>query len=137
MIYFNGTVQLARLCVSHKLRDQPYGPEDVDPQTGDVLATVDLPTQEYVDVVTDGGCLAAGLPTSYPMDDKGRVIPHQTCRPIGVEAWRTDEHGIACRRATVGAVPDDEELAWFQRGSALTPDRTVGFTNWFFAPELV
>lgn len=137
VVYFNKTIKLARLYVAQKLRDQPYGPEDIDPETGDALATVDLPAQEYVDVVTDEGCLAAGLPTTYPMDDSRRAIPQKTCWSIGDDAWRRDERGIACRSATVGASRDDEELAWFQRGGALTPDRVLGFTDWFFAADLV
>lgn len=137
VVYLNKTVKLARLYVAQKLRDQPYGPEDIDPETGDLLATVDLPEQEYVDVVTDEGCLAAGLPATYPTDDSGEVIPRETCWLIGDEAWRHGEHGIASRSATVGADRDDEELAWFQRGRALRADKVAGFTDWFFAPDLV
>lgn len=137
VVYLNKTVKLARLYVAHKLRDHPYGPEDIDPDTGDVLATVDLPAQDHVDIVTDEGCLAVGLPITYPVDASGGVIRQETCRPIGGEAWRMNERGIACRSATVGAAREDEELAWFQRGSALTADSVLGFTDWFFAADLV
>lgn len=131
-VYFNQSVELARLYVSQKLRDQPYGPEDIDPDTGHVLATVDLPAQDYVDIVTDGGCRAAELPTTYPLDRFGDPIPHEACWPIGEDAWREGEHGIACRSATAGAERSDEELAWYQRGSALAAARVLGFTDWFF-----
>ena len=137
VVYFNRTVRLARLYVAHKLRDQPYGPEDIDPDTGDVLASVDLPPQEYVDVVSDEGCLAVGLSSDYPLDGSGDVIAHEVCWPIGAEAWREGERGIACRSAIVGAGRDDEELAWFQRDSSLRADRVLSFTDWFFASDLV
>lgn len=132
VVYLNKTVSLARLYVAHKLRGHPYGPEDIDPETGDVLATVDLPSRDYVDVVTDDGCAAVGLPTTYPLEPSGEVIGHESCQPIGEEAWRAHEVGIACRSATVGATIQDEELAWFQRGRALRPRRVLAFADWFF-----
>ena len=136
VVYFNQSVGLARLYVSQKLRDQPYGPEDIEPDTGHVLATVDLPAEEYVDIVTDGGCSAAGLPPTYPVDSSGDVIPHDLCWPIGDDAWRKGEYGIACRSATAGASRDDEELAWFQRGAVLVATRVLRFTDWFFGTDL-
>lgn len=135
VVYLNRTVSLARLYVAHKLRDQPYGPEDIDPETGDVLASVNLPAKDHVDVVSDEGCLAVGLPATYPIDASGQVIPHETCQPIGAEAWQAKERGIACRSAIAGAATDDEELAWFQRDNALTADRVLSFTDWFFGSD--
>lgn len=132
VVYLNRTVKLARLYVAQKLRDQPYGPEDIDPETGDVLATVNLSPHDYVDVISDQGCLAVGLPVSYPIDESGRLTPHKVCQPIGDEAWQANERGIACRSATAGAAADDEELAWFQRDHTLTAERVLSFTNWFF-----
>lgn len=132
VVYLNKTIDLARLYVAKKLSGHPYGPEDIDPDTGDVLATVDLPSQEYVDVVTDGGCRGVGLPKSYPLDASGRVIGHESCQPIGLEAWQKREAGIAFRSATLGAGRNGEELAWFQRGRPLSPDRVLSFSDWFF-----
>lgn len=133
VVYLNKTIELARLYVAYKLRGHPYGPEDIDPETGDVLATADLPSQDYVDVITDDGCRSVGLPITYPLDTSGDLIGHESCQPIGWEAWQQREAGIACRSATLGAGSRDEELAWFQRGRALKPERILSFSEWFFS----
>jgi hypothetical protein len=133
VVYLNKTIELARLYVAQKLSGHPYGPEDIDPETGDVLAVVDLPSQDYVDVVTDDGCRGVGLPISYPLDASGSLMGHESCQPIGLEAWQKREAGIACRSAALGAGSQDEELAWFQRGRTLSPDRVLSFSDWFFS----
>lgn len=132
VVYLNRSVSLARLFIAHKLRDLPYGPEDLDPDSGPVLVNVDLPSERYVDVVTDAGCAAAGLPISYPVDASGHMVERQSCWPIGEVAWRQDEAGIACRSATHGAPRSDEELAWFQQDTRLTADGVEPFLEWFF-----
>jgi len=132
VVYLNQTRALARKFVAHKLRDQPYGPEDLDPGGGPTLTTVDLETEDHVDVVTDIGCIAAGLPSSYPRDAAGQTIPHEVCRPIGRTAWDAGEPGVACRSATTTAETTDEELAWFQRTDPPTAVAIEPFVNWFF-----
>ena len=132
VVYLNRSVSLACLFVVHKLRDQPYGPEDLDADSGPILVDVDLSSESFVDVVTDAGCDAVGLPTSYPVDASGDVIAHQACWPVGQEAWKQGEPGIACRSATRGASLSDEELAWFQRGRGLQADGVERFVDWFF-----
>lgn len=132
VVYLNRTRSLARKFVAHKLRDQPYSPEDLDLATGPALVTVDLENEDHADVVTNEGCIAAGLPGSYPRDDGGGTLPHEACRPIGQAAWDTGERGIACRSATEAAVATDEELAWFQRAERLTAVEKEPFAIWFF-----
>jgi len=133
VVYLNRTRSLARKFVAHKLRHQPYAPEDLDPATGPILVSVDLDDRHHVDVVTDDGCIAAGLPGSYPRSDDGETIQHEVCQPIGRTAWDEGEPGIACRSATETAVAADEELAWFQRTERLTAASMEPFTGWFFA----
>lgn len=111
VVYLNRSVSLARLFIAHKVRDLPYGPEDFDPDSGPVLVNVELPSERYVDVVTDSGCAAVGLPKA---------------------AWNQDEAGIACRSATSRALKSDEELAWFQRGAQLGAAGVESFMEWFF-----
>jgi hypothetical protein len=132
VVYLNKTTRLARTFVAHKLRGQPFGPEDLDPDAGPVLVVTDVPGSRYVDVVSDEGCKAAGLPASYPVDAWGKLLPHDTCWPIGDVAWQRNEPGIACRSATTGAVPTDEELAWFQRDTELSATAVHGYYDWFF-----
>lgn len=135
VVYLNQTRSLARKFVAHKLRDQPYAPEDLDPATGPMLVTVNLENGDHVDVVTDEGCITAGLPSSYPRDDAGETIPHEVCWPIGQVAWDTGKSGIACRSATMAAVPTDEELAWFQRTETLIAVGREPFSDWFFGTK--
>lgn len=132
VVYFNRSVSLERLFVAHKMRDLPYGPEDLDPDSGPILVNVELPSERYVDVVTDPGCAAVGLPTSYPVDASGNLIEYQSCWLIGEAAWNQDEAGIAGRSATSGAPKSDEELAWFQRGTQLGAAGVESFLEWFF-----
>jgi RES domain len=132
VVYLNSTVELSRRFVAHKLRGQPYGPEDLDPGAAPTLVFTTVPTAAHVDVVTDRGCRAAGLPVTYPRTTGSEVVPHGVCQPIGQRAWEGGEPGIACRSATAGATPRDEELAWFQRRRRLRPSATVAFTDWFW-----
>jgi hypothetical protein len=62
VVYLSRTKSVARKFVAHKLGDQPYSPEDLDPAAGPLLVTSDLENEDHVDVVTDEGCIAAGLP---------------------------------------------------------------------------
>lgn len=133
VLYLNRTVRLSRLYVAHKLRDEPYGPEDLDPESGPILIDVEVPPSGYVDVVSDAGCLAVGLPKSYPVDGSGDLVPHPVCWPIGQEAWHQGEQGVACRSATQGASRSDEELAWFQRDQKLQASAVKNYADWFFS----
>lgn len=132
VVYLNENIRLARLFVAHKLRGQPYGPEDLDPDAGPVLVTTNVPDDSYVDIVTDAGCQAAGLPTTYPLNGRKQTVRHDQCWPIGESAWRQGEPGIACRSATTGATRSEEELAWFQRSHTLSATAILGFDDWFF-----
>lgn len=132
VVYLNGTVALARRFVAYRLRGQPYGPEDLDPDRGPLLVMAEVPTDEYVDIVTDPGCTKAGLPATYPFMSTGEVVPHEDCWPIGQQAWDIGEPGIACRSAMAGASLSDEELAWFQHDQGLNPVDVKTFSAWFF-----
>jgi hypothetical protein len=132
VVYLNATVELSRRFVAHKLRLHPYGPEDLDPEAAPTLVSTTVPAAPYVDVVTDAGCRAAGLPPTYPRTAEGAVVGHEVCQAIGRKAWDGGEPGIACRSATAGAAPGDEELAWFQRRRRLRPTATVAFPDWFW-----
>jgi RES domain-containing protein len=115
VLYLNRDRQTARRNVDRLLADQPYGPEDLDPAEAFVLVAVELTEERYVDVVTDAGCVSAGLPATYPQDAAGATIPYAICQPIGHGAYDDGEPGIACRSAAPGAAPTDEELALFAR----------------------
>lgn len=132
VVYLNGTLGAARANVALRFAGKPYDVEDLDPVAAPVLVITDVPEDDFVDVVSDDGCRAVGLPASYPRDEAGEVVDHGVCQPIGGAAWEAGEPGIACRSAAVGAGRNDEELAWFERGAGLRVTTTNSFDDWFW-----
>jgi hypothetical protein len=131
VVYLCRDEQVARANVLRKHEGLPYGPEDLDPREAPVLVSTVVPRKAYVDIVSDDGCTAAGLPASYPHDVLGQPIGHDLCRPIGQAAWREGRPGIACRSAAPGAHPGGEELAFFVRGDALPVAEIRSFSDWY------
>lgn len=109
----------------------PYGPEDLEPSAAPALVSTAVPEDEFVDVVSDAGCAAVGLPRTYPVHDGGVPVSHELCRPVGQAAWDAGLPGIACRSAAPAAPPGGEELARFGRGEPLTPLQVRRFLDWF------
>lgn len=135
VVYLNRTLRVARANVRRLYAGLPYGPEDLDPREAPVLVAARIPEDDLVDVVTDQGCRAAGLPAGYPLDGLAPV-PQARCQPLGVRARQDGWPGIACRSAAPGCGRVDEELAWFQRDDAhLTPEWRRGFDDWFWPPR--
>jgi RES domain-containing protein len=133
VVYLCASVPVARANVLGKLEGQPFGPEDLDPRTAPLLVTVSVRADRYVDVVTSRGCVAVGLPETYPRDRARRRIGWKRCQPIGQAAFEAGAAGIACRSAASQSPPEGEELAWFQRrGRRLRRGRTRPFDEWFW-----
>lgn len=129
VVYLNRDVATARRNVDRLLAGQPYGPEDLDPDEAYMLVEAEVPDTRYLDVVTDAGCVACGLPGSYPHDAGGAVVDHATCQPLGVAAHAAGLPGVACRSAAPGAAPKDEELACF---TAVKELRRRSFGDWYW-----
>lgn len=131
-LYLNEDVDTARSQIHRMLEGSPVRPEDLDDRF--VLVTATLPSRQRVaDAVTDEGLEALGLAGSYPLDDKGKRVPHETCRPIGESV-----HGLGLRgvRARSAATTDGagRELAWFpaRPTSKATPlGPPIPFDEWF------
>lgn len=123
---------MARANVDRLFAGLPYGPEDLDPANAPILLSVNVVVDDYVDAISDQGLSDLGLPTTYPVDARGSVVPHSDCQPIGKSAFDDGELGIACRSAAPGA--SGEELAWFaQRGRPVpTKVRTSRFDEWYW-----
>lgn len=132
VVYLNADTHTARLNVERLFSGQPFGPEDLDPYEAPILVAADLADGEYADIVTDEGCIATGLPVSYPDDTTGQRIGHAVCQPIGQEAYDEGLQGVAHRSAAPGATFADEELAWFDRGDTLTESERWTFEDWFW-----
>jgi len=111
----------------------PYEPEDLRNDTGPVLVHATLPkNQSVTDVHSRDGVAAVGLPSTYPLDQAGRLVPHATCQPIGLEAKEIRLRGIRARSARTpeGA---GRELAWFPatRRSRARICATEPFLAWY------
>jgi hypothetical protein len=132
VVYLFGALDVARSFVLTRFEGQPYSAFDLRPEAGPDLVETDVPPDRFVDVVTDAGCRAAGLPATYPREADGSLVPHERCRPVGLAAWDRGEPGIACRSATARGADAGEELAWFARGRrGLRTRRRTPFSEWF------
>ena len=135
VVYLFQALDVARSFVLARFEGHPYDAFDLVPEAGPDLVETDVPEDRFVDVVTDEGCRAAGLPVTFPWDDDGALVPHQRCRPIGQRAWNGGEPGIACRSATARPNDTGEELAWFAHGpKGLRTRRRRAFADWWLPP---
>jgi len=133
VLYLNRDLKTARANVERKFAGLPYGPETLRPEDAPLLIETAVADADFVDVVTDEGCVAVELPATCPLHRNGREVGWARCQPIGLQAWGAAEAGIACRRA---ATRDraGEELALFRRPgqAALGVVRRFLFEEWFW-----
>ncbi len=130
IVYLNASREVARALVGARLEARGIRPEDVLPEAGPMLVRTTVPDDAYVNALTDAGLRSLDLPTTYPLDARGRIIAHPICQAIGQLAWDAGERGIACRPATNGAPTRGEELAYFARES-LHVEEVEQFADWF------
>ena len=135
VVYLSRDLQTARANARRFFVDKLVGtvfrPSDLEPTALPVLVTVELPTLEHLDVVTDAGIVANGLPPKYPLESTGQIVDWSVCQPVGQQAWSGDLPGVACRSAA-GAPNDGEELAWFERADTeLTMMHRELFDQWY------
>lgn len=133
-LYLNGSVRMARLQADHKLAGQPYGIEDLEPDEQHDLIEVDVAEVRVQNCVEDAALIAAGLPSSYPLDDAGTAVGHERCHPVGVAARATGLEGVACRSiAALGT--NEEELAIFEPPASERVSITTrrSFRDWYLA----
>ncbi|MGH2951477.1 MAG: RES domain-containing protein [Solirubrobacterales bacterium] len=136
-VYLCASVAVARANVYRLLRDQPYGPEDLNPATAPTLIATRVPADRYADLLSARGLESAGLPPTYPRDARGRRISWSLCQRVGLAAWDEGHPGIACRSAGPGAPAagrESEELAFFDRGRRLRVRARRRFDDWFWGP---
>jgi RES domain len=131
VVYLNGDVRVARANVLARFSGLPYGPEDLEPSAAPVLVSADVEPDDFADLISDAGCVAAGLPATYPHDAAGKTVPHDACRAVGRATWDAGLPGIACRSAAPAAPADGEELARFPRGRLLAVLSVRRFADWF------
>ena len=126
VVYLCATHEVARANVLRRLDGLPYSLLDVLPERRPVLIETDVPAHRAVDVLSDAGCLAAGLPVTYPLEAGGSEVGWARCQEVGRVAEAQDERSIACRSAPL---PTGEELAWLRSG--LRVAARVRFDDWF------
>jgi hypothetical protein len=133
VLYLCATQDVARANVLRRFAGLPYGVLDIRADRRPVLIDTDVPERRVVDVVTNAGCRAAGLPISYPFDGRGTVIGWGRTQPIGAAAWDQAEGGIAARSAAMSRSERGEEMAWFVRtsGDRLRVAARRRFDDWF------
>jgi hypothetical protein len=142
VVYLCRSIEVARANVFRRLRGQPYGPEDLRAEAGPVLVRTRVPEDRYLNVVTEAGLRDLGLPKTYPLDSRRRLVPHSRCQPIGLRAWEAGLPGIAARSAAVDARVLRggsrgatrfmlEELAYFGRRK-LRRGAVRPFEDWFW-----
>jgi hypothetical protein len=132
VLYLNATRELARAQIEHKLAGHPFGIEDLDPVAQHDLVEVDVQETEALDLVSDDGLRAVGLPAGYPLDAHGEPVTHAQCHPVGQAAYDAPLPAIACRSAAAGAAKTDEELAVFDRDAAIVAQTARRpFIDWY------
>lgn len=131
VVYLFSHVDVARSFVIAKHQGFPYSVTDLRPDRQPDLVQTSVRDESFVDVLTDSGCAAAGLPKTYPRDHAKRAIGWDRCRPAGEAAWNQGESGVACRSATARRTDSGEELAWFQRRRRLKKGGVQPFEDWF------
>jgi hypothetical protein len=133
-LYVNEDLVTARLNLRAFIADWPYEPEDLRSDTGPHVALVTLPRdQEVADVHTPEGVADVALPATYPLDDAGQLVGHETCQVIGEQVNDAGLSGIRCRSAQA---PDGaaQEVAWFPATvrSRATLVYRLEFDDWYW-----
>lgn len=125
----------ARLNLRAFIAVWPYEPEDLRTDTGPVLVGATLPRdQRACDAHSPAGVKAAGLPSTYPRDGAGALVPHAVCQPIGRRVKQAGLRGVRsrCAQSRDGA---GRELAWFPATarSIAKPRKTLSFDEWYWS----
>ena len=132
-LYLNQTIDVAAANARKQHLGRAIGLFDLLPSRRPSLLEVAVPRSRLLDVVTDAGIAAAGLPASYPFG-----VSHARCRPVGKLAYESHEfRGIAYRSAAecTATYWVGEELAWFDVSPPLqesAPRRA--FKDWYPHP---
>jgi RES domain-containing protein len=137
-LYLNADLATARGQLERMLQGYPVGLDDLD-EDAFVLVAVRLPKrQRCADAVSTAGLKALELPASYPLDAKGKAVPHSRCQRVGSAVRARRLRGLWCRSAVT---PDGRgrELAWFPASarSRARPvwERPLSLAAWLYARQ--
>ena len=126
VVYLTSSVPVARAYVFQKLEGQPYGPEDL--RAGPLLVRTRVPEDRYVNAVTAAGLRDLGLPKTYPLDSRRRLVPWRRCQPIGLagvgsgsaRTSRPVRRGRRARNSPTSAA------------ASCAAERSASFDQWFW-----
>jgi RES domain-containing protein len=137
-LYLNADLATARNQLERMLEGYPAGLDDLD-DAAFLLVAVQLPErQRCADAVSVAGLKSLGLPSSYPLDAHGQLVPHSRCQRVGKAVRGKRLRGLWCRSA---AARDGRgrELAWFPsstRSKAVSVwKRPLPLGAWLYARE--
>jgi len=114
-LYLSRDLPTARLQVARLLEGTMVDPDDLTDDAFELVATRLPRRQEAADVVSAEGVAAAGLPSAYPVDDRGARVAHARCHVVAAEAHGAGLDGVECRSAA-SVTGTGRELAWWPRG---------------------
>jgi RES domain-containing protein len=129
-LYLNRDVETARAQVVRLLEGTFATPDDLADDAFVLVALTVPGCRETVDVVSDEGVRAAGLPSGYPRNRNGSVVGHERCQRIGVRARAEGYDGVLARSA---ATPDGsgQELAcWGGLDTVQRVGRPLPYGRW-------
>lgn len=111
-LYLNADLRTARSRLDHLLEGSPVEVEDLDDDAYRLVAATLPRKQVCADALGDAGLRALGLPSSYPLDEDGKRVPHSACQPIGEAVHARGLRGVVARSAAT-ADGRGRELAWY------------------------
>lgn len=129
-LYLNVDRATAQANARRRFEGLPYGVENLDPDTGPVLVTVELPSGDASDLRSSEGLEAVDLPSTYPRYADGTEVSWEECQVVGERLFDEGSDGVACRSA---ALVGGEELAWFTRGRRAGLRQTERFADWYWS----
>ena len=132
VLYLNADLTAARANLNRRFAGQPYTVDDLAEDARPQLLELTLATEEYSDAVSPTGLAELGLPRTYPLDSRGRIVPHSRCQPIGATLYADGSLGVVARSAADGGLAG-EELAWFAQPGRTAPaqGRRIAFADWY------
>lgn len=133
VLYLNAGLDVARANARRYLVSHGLEVSDLAAGTGPELIVFAVEPSEVVDVVTDDGVAACGLPPEYPYN-----VDQQQCRTLGIHLYAAGETGVACRCAAECPGPGQyigEELPLFdyQDGTLPGAGARLSFDTWYHA----
>jgi RES domain-containing protein len=132
-LYLCATIEIAAAVARAHHAGRAIGVFSLRPSRRPQLQSFTVTEGQFVDVVTNEGVAAAGLPSTYPYG-----ADHKACWAVARQAYAAGERGIACRSAAECG-PDfwlGEELAVFDNAPMpKSAGRRRSFSQWY--PDVV